>query len=86
MKAQGKEYQVDAAMIGGQRPNVKGVCVALQAICDRRGINARRIVAITELWSGADNSQSEVEIPEDVWFTACVAVDPGWSREGGRIN
>ena len=85
MKAHGNEYQVDAAMIGGQHPNVRGVCVALQAICDRPRINAR-IAAITDLWSGADNSESEVEIPGSVWFTACVAVDPAWSREVGRIN
>jgi len=85
MKAHGNEYQVDAAMIGGERPDVRAVCLALQVICDRRGIKAR-IIPVTDSWGGADNSESEVEIPKIVWSTACAAVDPEWWDSVGRVN
>jgi hypothetical protein len=72
-------------MIGGERPDVIGVCLALQVICDRRGIKAR-IVPVTDSWGGADNSESEVEIPKIVWSTACAAVDPDWGLRVRRVN
>ena len=59
--------------------------LALQVICDRRGINAH-IIPVVDSWGGADNSESEVEIPKIVWCTACAAVDPAWWERVRRVN